>query len=87
MRSAIRGDFERLAERLGRQELMRSSAEVPEVAGESDEGSSGLVPPDLSHMGSDSQAVANRELGLSLRGAGASGEKARQSWFRRLVGS
>jgi len=32
MRSAIRGDFERLAERRGGQELMRESSEDPEHA-------------------------------------------------------
>ena len=33
MRSAIRGDFERLAERRGEQELMRVSAEDVEAPG------------------------------------------------------
>ena len=32
MRSAIRGDFERLAERRGEQELMRVPEEEPEVS-------------------------------------------------------
>ena len=58
MRSAIRGDFERLAERRGGQELMRS-AEEPQVldsskarpeAGAGDEpvSDSGHVPPEAS---------------------------------------
>ena len=44
MRSAIRGDFERLAERRGEQELMRVDAEEPEPAQPAEESQLEQVP-------------------------------------------
>ena len=52
MRTAIRGDFERLAERRGEQELMRvSDEEVPEASVEAHEPEVAAEPPDAEPEG------------------------------------
>jgi hypothetical protein len=71
MRTAIRGDFERLAERRGEQDLMRvADEEAPEASGEAHEPG---VAPEAPEVVPDAQSVPEPEP-----------EPERRSWLARL---
>jgi hypothetical protein len=73
MRTAIRGDFERLAERRGEQDLMRvADEEAPEASVEAHEPE---VPPEAPEAVPDAQPEPEPEPEL---------EPERRSWLARL---
>ena len=65
MRAAIRGDFERLAERRGSQELMREGEAEPDVEGEN--APSASAPPTDAKPAREHQSWLDRVLGRSHR--------------------
>lgn len=96
MRSAIRGDFERLAERRGGQELMREPEPEPDIEPESD-----VPEPELIHeaepdpvpvveppRGAETGTTPEQELETELISDEGSPEESalRRSFLDRLLG-
>jgi hypothetical protein len=75
MRTAIRGDFERLAERRGEQDLMRvTDEEAPEASIEADAPETALEPPEA-----EPEPEAQPELELEPEP-----KPEQRSWLARL---
>jgi len=79
MRTAIRGDFERLAERRGEQDLMRVADEAPEAGVEADAPESALGPPEVAP---EVQPEAQHE---SEPEAEPEPDPEQRSWLARLL--
>ena len=87
MRSAIRGDFERLAERRGEQELMRVPEEPPEP--DSEEPVAEAPAADQVHEVAgepepEPEPAAPTEPGVEPDGPPEAEDEPRRSWLARL---
>jgi hypothetical protein len=85
MRAAIRGDFERLEERRGEQELMRVADEEPDAREPEQEADVDLPQPDLLEPAPATEpepAAQAAEGAPELRGEAAH----KTSWLDRLLG-
>ena len=96
MRSAIRGDFERLAERRGEQELMRVPDEQPEPENDEPNAAEAAEEPVLEAAGGVEPEPAPREVepepapgpepepAVDPDGTPKPDDEPRRSWFARF---